>query len=55
MSSDAKFIWFSRKVNDAIGSWITPPNDTNKEYGLPAKKASPPNVKLKVVVLLFNC
>ena len=35
--ADAKFILSSTIVNAVIASWITPPNETNNVYGLPAK------------------
>ena len=53
--ADAKVIWSSLIVNDVIGSWITPPNDTNNVYGLPGKNAWLPIVKLKTVLVLLNC
>ena len=53
--ADAKVIWSSLIVNDVSGSWMTPPNDTSKVYGLPGKNASLPIVKLKTVLLLLNC
>ena len=37
--ADAKVIWSSLIVNEVSGSWITPPNDTSKVYGLPGKNA----------------
>ena len=32
--ASAKVIWSSMIEKDVIGSWITPPKDTNKVYGL---------------------
>ena len=36
-------------------SCITPPNETNNVYGLPAKNGSPPTFKSKEVLTLSNC
>ena len=45
VGADAKVIWSSTIWNAEIASWITPPKDTNKVYGLPAKNGSPPTFK----------